>query len=50
MAKCDTVLRQEYWENAGDPKRQVVSSTIYEIMVHFGFENPPEEAQQQETA
>ena len=50
MAKWDTVLRQVYWENAGDPKRQVVASTIYEIMVHFGFENPPEETQQQETA
>ena len=50
LAKWDTVLRQVYWENAGDPKRQVVASTIYEIMVHFGFENPPEEGQQQETA
>ena len=50
MAKWDTVLRQVYWENAGDAKRQVVASTIYEIMVHFGFENPPEEGQQQETA
>ena len=49
-AKWDTVLRQLYWENAGDAKRQVVAATLFEIMVHFGFENPPEEGQQQETA
>ena len=50
MAKWDTVLRQLYWENYGDPKRPVVAATLFEIMVHFGFENPPEEGQQQETA
>ncbi len=47
LSKWDTVLRQLYFEKEKQGEA-FVANTIFELMVHLGFENPPEPSGGQE--